>query len=153
MMPEWLTSMVRGIRAAVRADRFDTELDEELQFHIDSRTGDNIRSGMSESDARAAALRGFGRPLRISERARAEHPARRWLDTIRQDGSFALRSYMRSPVATAIGVLTIAIGIGAVTAVFMIVNVMLLRPMPYPQSDRLTLAFHTYQGGPVVGVD
>jgi putative ABC transport system permease protein len=152
-MPEWLTSLLRGIRAAVRADRFDAELDEELEFHIDSRTADNVRNGMSEDDARAAALRSFGRPLRISERARAEHPARRWLDTIRQDASFALRSYMRSPVATAIALLTIAIGIGAVTTVFTIVNLMLLRPMPYPQSEKLTLLFHTWQGDPVVSVD
>jgi predicted permease len=145
----WLRSM----RAAVRAERFDAELDEELQFHIDSRTAENVRSGMAAGDARAAALRGFGQPLRISERARAEHPARRVLDTIRQDAGFALRSYRRAPVATAIAVLTIAIGIGAVTAIFTLVNVMLLRPMPYPQSENLTLLFYTMQGGPIVGAD
>jgi putative ABC transport system permease protein len=152
-MIERLMSWLRGVPVALRAGAFDREMEEELQFHLDSQIAANIASGMSESDARAAALKQLGQPMRISERARAEHAPRRLLDAVRQDALFALRSYARAPVLTFVAIMTIAIGVGAVTAIFTLVNVMLLRPLPFVEGDRLVLLFVTAQGGRIQGVD
>ena len=131
----------------LRPNRLDRELDEELQFHLDSRIRDNLALGMTPRAACADARRRFGNRTLAKERTHEMNiivP----LETIGQDLSYAFRSLRKSAGFTAIAVLTLALGIGATTAVFTIVNGVLLRPLPFPQPDRILLVSYTQQTGP-----
>jgi putative ABC transport system permease protein len=111
-------------------------LDQEIRDHIDAETRENIARGMQEDDARAAALRKFGNVARVKEDAR-DVWVLAWWDRGRQDARDAIRRVRRNPgVALAI-VVTLALGIGLTTAIFSVVNAVLLRPLSYPHPDRV----------------
>jgi putative ABC transport system permease protein len=138
-------------REDVRAD-----VDEELQFHIEMRTRELIAKGHSPPDARAEALRQFGdvgytRQYCIAQDERKEDRVRRLivLDELVQDIRFALRRIRKSPAFAAVTIATLALGIGANTAVFTLVNAVLLRPLPYHDPDRLVFI---YEGFPNAGL-
>lgn len=111
-------------------------LDEDILDHIERETRDNIDRGMTPQDARAAALRKFGNVARVLEDTRAVwRPI--WLEQSLQDVRFGARMVRRNPVFTLVEVLTLALGIGLTTAVFSVVNAVLIRPLPYPHAERL----------------
>ena len=123
------------------------EIDEEIQFHIDSRTRDNVAAGMSEEEARRDAFARFGSPSRTREEIRDAHIVVS-LESVVQDVRFAVRSLARRPVFALVGLLTLALGIGASTAVFTLVRSVLLRPLPFPEPDRLYVISHAPKGAP-----
>jgi len=112
------------------------ELDEELQFHLEQATQANIAAGMTPEEARRQAAIAFGGVERAREQAHEQHP--QWLlSTVMQDIRYALRGFRRNPLFAATVVATLALGIGATTAVFSVVDPILFRPLPYKQADRL----------------
>jgi putative ABC transport system permease protein len=123
-----------------RRRELDEEIDEELQFHIDARTRDHIAAGMAPAEARRQAVRGFGGQLQAREKA---HDANLfvWLESVRQDLQYAFRSLRGNLGVTTIAVLSLAIGIGANTAIFSVVNAVLLRSFPFKDADRLALVW------------
>jgi predicted permease len=119
-----------------RRAKWDRERLEEIESYVQIETEDNIARGMPATKARAAALRKFGNSTRIREEIYTMNTIA-LLDTLGHDIRYELRTLRHNPVFTAVALLTIAIGIGANTAVFSVVNSVLLKPLQYPKSEQL----------------
>jgi putative ABC transport system permease protein len=129
----------------------ETDLDRELQFHLQMETERLLQVGMSPEDARTAALKRFGGVTKTKESYRATGglPS---LETIFQDLRYAARSLRKQPGFTAIAVLTLAVGIGANTAIYTVLDATILRSLPFREPDRLmrvTLVYPSRPGSPV----
>src|SRR6185295_6932531 len=116
----------------------DDELDEEMRFHLERDIDQNIRSGMNPEDARYAALRSFGGVDQSKEECRSARGVG-LVENIVRDVTYSVRVLLKSYAFTIVVILTLALGIGANTAIFSFANGILLRPLPYPQSDRLAV--------------
>lgn len=129
----------------------DREVEEEIRFHVDMRVRELVRRGWSEDEARAEALRRFGNLDRVKADMRDHGRGREmkttmahlWDETT-QNLTFAWRQLRRAPAFTTTAILTLGVAIGAGTAVFSVLNAVLLKPLPYPESDRLSILWTRY---------
>ncbi|HEY0970344.1 MAG TPA: ABC transporter permease [Gemmatimonadales bacterium] len=126
----------RRIRNLLHSRALDQELDDELRSHLEMEIEHNVRLGLDPDAARTKALREFGGVARTRDEAR-DARGLRGVEELARDLRHATRSLARSPGYTAVALLTIALGIGATTAVFSVVDGVLLRPLPFPAPDRL----------------
>ena len=133
-----LTDLLRRWRALTHKDELDEELNEEMRFHLEQDIEQNLLSGMTREDARYAALRSFGGVDQSQEECRSARGVG-LIDNVVRDISYSVRVLFKSYAFTIVVVLTLALGIGANTAIFSFANGILLRPLPYPQSDRLAV--------------
>jgi putative ABC transport system permease protein len=131
-----LLQIWRRLLFYVRRDRFDRELEEEMRFHLEMKAGEHLVAGVSCEEARYASQRQFGNRTLLQEASR-EMWGFRSIETLIQDLRFGIRMFLKSPGLTAVLILTIALGIGLNSALFSVVNTLLLNPLPFPEADRL----------------
>lgn len=142
--------MRRSLRSWLWRVPLDQEVDEELAFHLEMRTRELIEGGMDPARARETATRRMGDVARV-KRTMAEEGRKRdrelgmalWLEELRGDVVFALRQLRNAPVFTLVAVITLAIGIGANSAIFALVDATLLRPLPYRDAAQLVTIWQT----------
>ena len=137
-----------------RVPPVDEDVRRELEFHLEQRTAELVARGMPPEQARQAAREYFGDRQRVEEecrdiesRRRASRRRARALEALRQDLTLGVRLLRRSPAFTAAAVLTLALGIGANTAVFSIVNKVILQPLAYEEADRLVTVIERHENG------
>jgi len=119
-----------------RRRRREEELEEEVQAHLQMAVQERMEQGETAEQARTSAVREFGNVTLVKEVTR-DMWGFRWLQTLRQDLRYGLRQLKRNPGFAAVAVITLALGVGANTAIFSIVNAVFLRPLPFPHADRI----------------
>ncbi len=134
-----LTSLCRNL---FKKDRVDQEFTEEIQAYLDMLTETKIRQGLTPREARRNALVELGGVEQVHEKVR-EIRMGQLIETAWRDVRFGVRALVHSPVFSVVTVLSLALGIGANTAIFSVVNGLLLRPLPYPESERIVHVWHT----------
>lgn len=142
----------RSLRSVFWRGRVEDEVDAELDFHIEMKTRELVARGMDPASARALAVRRFG-DIRnvnavcrdIGRRRNNDMRRREYFSELRHDVVFAVRQLLRNPGFTAVALVTLALGLGATTAIFSAVHAVVLRPLPFPEPRRIVGIYETWQ--------
>ena len=134
------------LRSLFRKSRLDRDLDEELKFHLESQIGANLAAGMTREEARRRALIALGGVEPVKEEVRRIR-AGVWLETLWRDVVFGARMLRKNPGFTSVAVLTLALAIGANTALFSVVYAVQLRGLPYPDAGRIMMLWEKSRDG------
>ena len=139
-LSRWREVLRMRFRSLLRRERMERELDKEFRFHLEQQTEENLARGMPPAEARSAALRMLGGVTQIQEECR-DMRRTNLIEDVLGDLRYATRTFARSPGFTAVIVLTMALAIGATSAIFSVIDGVLLRSLPYPRPDRLVSLF------------
>jgi predicted permease len=143
----WLRELARRLRMLVHRRQFDADIEEEMHLHLEMRQQQQIEAGMPAHEARHVALRLFGNPTSLAEKSHSAW-GWRWLEDLVQDAAYGMRLLCRNPSFTAVAVLTLALGIGANTAIFSLIDAVMLKMLPVEKPEQLVLLNWVAPGWP-----
>ncbi len=140
----WIAHVVEAFNALFRRGRVESELDDEVRFHLEMEIEKNLRAGMTPEEARRVARLRFGGVEQVKEEVREESGVQ-WLEDVLLDLRYAARQLLRNPGFAAVAVLTLALGIGANTAVFSVLHSVVLSPLGYHEPGRLVRIYQSHE--------
>ena len=135
-----LSRLKTALLALLRRSHAERELDEELRYHIERQTEQNIRLGMSPEEARYAARKAFGGVEQAKERSRDARGVR-WLEEFWLDLRYGARMLVKNPGFTLVAVITLGLGIGVITTIFSAIESVILHPFSFPNQNRLVVIY------------
>jgi predicted permease len=136
MVIDQIARFCRRLLYYLRREQFDREIEEEIEFHLEKKVEENLACGMTEQEARYAARRQFGNETLLKEASRQMWSFRS-LDTLARDLRYGMRMLRKHPSFTLIATISLALGIGANTAIFSLINAAMLRPLPVDKPDEI----------------
>jgi predicted permease len=135
---DWLSELLRRLSMLAHRQQFDADLEEEMRLHLELREQDHIQAGLSTKEALQAASRRFGNATFLKEKSHMVW-GWEWFESFAQDTAYGIRAMLRSPALTTVALLSLALGIGANTAIFSLLDAVMLRSLPVKDPAQLVL--------------